>query len=194
MSHSRQTAREESQCTTNSLSLTSSPITPSPHLSLIHHDCKLYCPGAEAVSRLRVLGQFLPRGGSHYDGSERETDRPHCMSEHSQRHTPTHLLLVCGTPYCPACITPNVHCTAEREVCHHCTIPGLLGFIFTTHTTLHTPSPPLLTTHLVSHLDQAAQSEFEYHAPLEGDKVPYIFKDEESRTVVVAVAEVGDYK
>lgn len=142
MSHSRQTAREESQCTTNSLSLTSSPITPSPHLSLIHHDCKLYCPGAEAVSRLRILRQFLPRGGSHYDGSERETDRPHCMSEYSQRHTPTHLLLVCGTPYCPACSTPNVHCTAEREVCHHCTIPGLLAFIFTTHTTLHTPSPP----------------------------------------------------
>ena len=122
----------------------------------------------------------------------RQTDHIACLSTHKGTHQLTSFWSVVLHTAQPAAL--QMYTAQQREVCHHCTIPGLLGFILTTHTTLHTPSPPLLTTHLVSHLDQAAQSEFEYHAPLEGDKVPYIFKDEESRTVVVAVAEVGDYE
>lgn len=198
--------REESQCTTHSLPLTSSLITPSPHLSLIHHDCKLYCPGAEAVSWLRILWQFLPRGGSHYDGSEGETDHIARLSAHKDTHKLTSFWSVVLHTAQPAVLQTYTAQQRERgqvtnlqyQACllsylphtQHSTLPLLPS---STPHSLSSPPPPL-TTHLVSHLDQAAQSEFEYHASLEGDKVPHIFKDEKSRTVVVAVAEIGDYK
>ena len=44
---------------------------------------------------------------------------------------------------------------------------------------------------LVAHLDQTAESEFQDQAPLEGDKVSHVLKQEEPRSIVVAVAEVG---
>ena len=43
---------------------------------------------------------------------------------------------------------------------------------------------------LVAHTDEAAQSKLQDHAALEGDKVPYILKQEELWPVVVAVAQV----
>lgn len=207
--------REESQCTTHSLPLTSSPITPSPHLSLIHHDCKLYCPGAEAVSWLRILWQFLPRGGSHYDGSEGETDHIARLSAHKGTHKLTSFWSVVLHTAQPAVLQTYTAQQRERGQVTNLQSRPACFHIYHTHSTPHSlsfPPPPLttllpsstphslssppppLTTHLVSHLDQAAQSEFEYHASLEGDKVPHIFKDEKSRTVVVAVAEIGDYK
>lgn len=135
--------REESQCTTHSLPLTSSLITPSPHLSLIHHDCKLYCPGAEAVSWLRILWQFLPRGGSHYDGSEGETDHIARLSAHKDTHKLTSFWSVVLHTAQPAVLQTYTAQQRERSG-NQSTIPDLLAFIFTTHTALHTPSPSLL--------------------------------------------------
>ena len=123
--------------------LTSSPITPSPHLSLIHHDCKLYCPGAEAVSWLRILWQFLPRGGSHYDGSEGETDHIARLSAHKGTHKLTSFWSVVLHTAQPAVLQTYTAQQRERSG-NQSTIPGLLAFIFTTHTALHTPSPSLL--------------------------------------------------
>ena len=44
---------------------------------------------------------------------------------------------------------------------------------------------------LVPHTNEAAQSKLQDHAAFEGDKVPYILKQEELRTVVVAVAQIS---
>ena len=123
----------------------------------------------------------------------RQTDHIACLSTHKGTHQLTSFWSVVLHTAQPAALQTYTAQQRERSVTTVQYQACLVSYSpHTQHSTL--PLPPLLTTHLVSHLDQAAQSEFEYHAPLEGDKVPYIFKDEESRTVVVAVAEVGDYE
>ena len=47
---------------------------------------------------------------------------------------------------------------------------------------------------LVAHTNEAAQSKFQDHAALEGDKVPYILEQEELWPVVVAVAQVSGHQ
>ena len=46
-------------------------------------------------------------------------------------------------------------------------------------------------TNLVSHLYEASEGEFEHHVLLERDKVPHVLQNEEARTVIVTVAQVG---
>ena len=52
----------------------------------------------------------------------------------------------------------------------------------------------LFISHLVSHLDQTSQCQFEYQAAFERHKVPHVLQEKETWSIVVTVAQVGGHE